>query len=246
MKQRSERVQKYLANLGVASRRQVEAWIADGKIRINGRTAKPGDRVTDQCQININGRPLRLKQGNTRQRVLVYNKPEGEICSRNDPSKRPNVFRNLPRIKGQRWVAVGRLDVNTSGLLLFTNDGQLANQLMHPSSELEREYMSRVFGDVSKADIDQLKAGVEIDGHVVAFKQIRKKQGEGKNTWYSVVVSEGRYREVRRLWEAVGCRVSRLIRVRFGPIGLPRRLRQGFHQELKSAEIARLIKAVSR
>jgi 23S rRNA pseudouridine2605 synthase len=237
----SERIQKYLSGIGVGSRRKIESWISEGRITVDGKVASPGERVTRKSRISIDGRPIRsghsAKQSARKQRVILYNKPEGEICTRSDPGGRPTVFRNLPHLKGERWVCIGRLDINTSGLLLFSNDGELANHLMHPGLGLEREYLCRVFGDVDKAAIEKLTSGVELDGRLTRFHQIRRQRGEGRNTWFSVVVMEGKYREVRRLWESVECRLSRLNRIRYGKIGLPRGLKPGDWVELEVAQI---------
>ncbi len=238
------RLQKYLSDLGLGSRRGIEQWIAEGRVRVNGRPAELGQRVVDGARITVDGRPVQRRQGSVRNtRVLVYNKPEGEICTRDDPADRPTVFRHLPRLKGARWVAVGRLDINTRGLLLFTSNGDLANRLMLPETGLEREYLCRVFGDVSPAAIETLLAGVDLGGETVAFREIQRQRGEGRNTWYRVVVTEGRYREVRRLWEAVDCRVSRLVRVRYGPVKLARSLRQGEWTELSAMDVSALCAA---
>lgn len=243
----SERLQKYLASQGVGSRRKIEELIRQGRIQVNGKPAQIGDKVVPGCRVVIDGKALKLKQergsdSKVHQRVLVYNKPEGEICTRSDPRGRPTVFKNLPHLRGERWVAVGRLDINTRGLLLFTNDGNLANHLMHPSLGIEREYLCRVFGDVDKEAIKRLQDGIMIDGKKLRFQSIRRQQGENKNTWYSVVVTEGRYREVRRLWESVGCQLSRLSRIRYGKINLPRGIKLGGWIELEPALIDRLSK----
>lgn len=237
------RLQKFLADRGLGSRRKIETWITEGRVRIDGKLAQLGDRVNEKTRISIDGRPIRGKQSQKSSRVLLYNKPEGEICSRNDPGRRPTVFRNLPRLRGERWVVVGRLDINTRGLLLFTNNGDLANQLMHPGSDLEREYLCRIFGRVDDAGVERLRSGIDLDGTEVHFKSVKRQRGEGSNTWYSVVVTEGKYREVRRMWEAVGCRVSRLVRVRYGNIILPRNLRQGEWTELKPGAVNRLLES---
>lgn len=239
------RLQKYLSDLGVGSRRNVEQWITEGRIRVDGQLAELGQRVTDGSRISLNGRSLGRRRVTTRDtRVIAYNKPEGEICSRDDPENRPTVFRHLPKLRGARWVAVGRLDINTRGLLLFTNNGDLANDLMHPKTALEREYLCRVFGDVDDAALVTLRTGVRLGDEDIAFRQVQRQRGEGRNTWYRVVVTEGRYREVRRLWESVGCRVSRLVRVRYGSVKLPRGLRPGDWKELKPADVAVLTRAV--
>ena len=238
------RLQKYLSDLGLGSRRQVESWIGEGRIRVDGRAAELGQKVGGRSRILLDGKPVRSRSpvaGGAR--VIAYNKPEGEICSRDDPAGRPTVFRNLPRIRKARWVAVGRLDINTRGLLLFTTDGDLANRLMHPDTGLEREYLCRVFGDVDDAALGALRRGVDLDGERIAFRGITRQRGEGRNTWFRVVVAEGRYREVRRLWEAVGCRVSRLVRVRYGPVKLPRGLPPGGWAELGAGELNGIFRA---
>ena len=236
------RLQKFLADKGISSRRKIEVWIFEGKIRVDGRLAQLGDRVTAHSRISIDGKPLRGKTETTVSRVLVYNKPEGEISTRDDPAKRTTVFRNLPKLRGERWVVVGRLDINTRGLLLFTNNGVLANRLMHPEFGLEREYLCRVFGKVDDAGLETLRQGVELDGELVRFQQVKRQRGEGRNTWYSVIVTEGKYREVRRIWESIGCQVSRLMRVRYGSIVLPKTLKQGEWIELKPAQIDKMMK----
>ncbi len=237
------RLQKYLSDLGLGSRRQVESWIEEGRIRVDGRAAELGQKVSDRSRILLDGKPVSRRPPAARDiRVIAYNKPEGEICSRDDPAGRPTVFRNLPRLRKARWVAVGRLDINTRGLLLFTTDGDLANRLMHPDTGLEREYLCRVFGDVGDAAIDTLRRGVELDGERIGFHSIARQRGEGRNTWFRVVVTEGRYREVRRLWESVGCRVSRLVRVRYGPVRLPRGVPTGGWAELGAAEVGGIVR----
>lgn len=240
----TERLQKYLSSIGVGSRRQIDSWIAAGRITVDGQVAMPGIRVGSGSRIQIDGDPIRRRiprTGNSSApRVILYNKPEGEICTRKDPQGRPSVFRNFPKIKQGRWVTVGRLDINTRGLLLVTSDGDLAQVLMHPSSDIEREYLCRVYGNVSASKISLLLRGRKIDGRVAKFLRVRRIRGEGRNTWYSVIVGEGRYREVRRLWESVGCTVSRLNRIRFGAIHLPRNLRAGNWVELDRKKVIRL------
>jgi len=235
------RLQKYLAALGIGSRRKIETWIAEGRVRVNGRIAILGDHVNMHSHISIDGKPVKLKPAAKKRRVLLYNKFEGEISTRSDPQRRPTVFRKLPKLKGERWVAVGRLDINTSGLILFTTDGLLANKLMHPRQELEREYLCRVYGKVSTQSIEQLQKGITLDSYSVHFYSIRRQLGGGSNTWYSVVVREGKYREVRRMWAAVGCKVSRLIRIRYGNIELPKYLKQGQWIELGFQDISALL-----
>ncbi|MDD9857032.1 MAG: pseudouridine synthase [Gammaproteobacteria bacterium] len=244
----AERLHKHLAHLGVESRRTVERWIEQGKVRVNGRVAQLGDKVDANSRITVDGRPLRWKPAAPPQRVIVYNKPEGQINTRKDPQNRPTVFQHLPKLKGGRWVAVGRLDINSRGLLLFTNDGGLANRLMHPRFCIEREYLCRVYGPVDAAAIARLRQGVRRGRESFRFQQVRRMRGAGggaagRNAWYSVVVSEGRYREVRRAWEAVGGRVSRLIRVRYGSVTLPKTLRSGQWRELKPAAISKLLQS---
>ena len=237
----SEKIQKVLANAGVGSRRQIEGWIEQGRISLNGRVATIGDRMTYHDKVSVDGREIKLvKSQNQNSRVLLYHKPEGEICTRNDPEGRRTIFESLPIIRNSRWICVGRLDLNTSGLLLITNDGALANQLMHPSFEIEREYAVRVRGDVMGDHLEELQNGVELEDGVAHFDQIVDAGGSGANHWYHVVVREGRNRLVRRMWEALGFEVSRLIRIRFGPVYLPSGLKQGRHIELTDEEISSL------
>ncbi len=237
-----ERVQKVLANAGVGSRRQIEEWIRAGRVEVNGKVAQLGDRVGPRDRIRIDGRllPPARREPVARQ-ILVYNKPEGEVVTRADPEGRKTVFEGLPRPKGGRWVAIGRLDIGTSGLLLFTTDGELANRLMHPSREVEREYAVRVLGPVSPEALERLRSGVELDDGPAKFDGIADLGGEGANHWYAVVLREGRYREVRRLWEAVDAKVSRLKRVRFGPVALTSRDRVGHVRDATAEERAGLL-----
>lgn len=238
----SEKIQKILANAGLASRRQIEQWLREGRIIVNGQPAKLGDRITPEAKVKVDGRDINLiKSQGKRTRVLLYHKPEGEICSRSDPEQRPTVFDHLPLLRNGRWISVGRLDFNTSGVLLLTNDGELANTLMHPSTQIEREYAVRIQGAVGPAMIRKLKKGVELaDGHA-HFEQLTDAGGEGTNHWYHVMVKEGRNRLVRRLWESQGVKVSRLIRIRFGSVNLPRLLRRGKWVEMEKQEINALL-----
>jgi 23S rRNA pseudouridine2605 synthase len=241
-----ERLQKWLAGAGLGSRREIEGWIAAGRITVNGRPAALGCVVSGTETITLDGKVLRGLSGRRRAgpRVLVYHKPVGEVATRSDPEGRPTVFGALPPVTGGRWISVGRLDVDTAGLLLFTTDGELAHRLMHPSSELVREYAVRVRGQPAAADLERLRTGVELEDGRGRFDSITDEGGEGSNHWYRVTVAEGRNRIVRRLWESVGSQVSRLIRVRFGPLSLPRQLRRGAVRELVGRELATLYEAV--
>ncbi|WP_099075307.1 23S rRNA pseudouridine(2605) synthase RluB [Proteus alimentorum] len=233
--QRTEKLQKILARSGHGSRREIEGYLQEGRISIDGTKAKLGDRidVTTTAKIRLDGRILNIREAQKEVcRVLAYYKPEGELCTRSDPQGRPTVFQRLPRLNNARWIAVGRLDVNTSGLLLFTTDGELANRLMHPSREVEREYAVRVFGEIDDAKIRQLTRGVQLEDGPASFRSVSYRGGEGINQWYNVSLTEGRNREVRRMWEAVGVQVSRLIRVRYGDIDLPKGLPRGGWVEL--------------
>ena len=236
----SEKLQKVLARAGHGSRREIEAKIAAGRVSIDGKLATLGDRIENDksLKIRIDGHLVSIAESATEVcRVLAYYKPEGELCTRSDPEGRPTVFDRLPRLRGSRWIAVGRLDVNTCGLLLFTTDGELANRLMHPSREVEREYAVRVFGQVDDDKIRQLSKGVQLEDGPAAFKTLRFAGGEGVNQWYNVTLTEGRNREVRRLWEAVGVQVSRLMRVRYGDINLPKGLPRGGWMEMDLAAV---------
>lgn len=236
------RLQKALADAGLGSRREIEGWIAEGRVRVNGEVAKLGDRVTPADRIRIDGREVERRMARRAPlRVIACNKPEGELVTRHDPEGRPIVFTRLPRLKAGRWIAVGRLDVNTSGLILFTNQGELANRLMHPSREVEREYAVRVLGEVPEAALARLTAGVELDDGPARFERIAEAGGEGANRWYHVVLREGRNREVRRLWEAAGCTVSRLIRIRYGNVSLGPRVFAGHCRECTEEEIEGLL-----
>src|SRR3990167_10221265 len=237
----SEKIQKVLANAGVCSRRQIETWIQEGRITVNDIKATIGDRMTYHDKVCVDGREIKLiKSKNQSARVLLYLKPEGEMCTRNDPEGRPTIFDSLPIIRNSRWICVGRLDFNTSGLLLITNDGELANHLMHPSSEIEREYAVRIRGEVGGLALEKLQRGIKLEDGMARFDSIVEAGGNNSNHWYHVIVKEGRNRLVRRLWEALDFTVSRLIRIRFGNIYLPAGLRRGKHVELTSEEITEL------
>lgn len=240
-----ERLQKILAQAGVGSRREMEEWIAAGKVSVNGEVATLGQSVIPTDKVKVGGRLINIRftgAGARAPRVLIYHKPEGEIVSRDDPDGRPSVFAALPRMRGGRWIAVGRLDFNTSGLLLFTTSGELANKLMHPSSELVREYAVRVLGELTDEAQQQLLKGVELEDGPANFSSLTDAGGEGANKWYRVSLFEGRNREVRRMFEAVGCTVSRLIRVRYGPFVLPPQLKRGRCHELEEAEVKALMR----
>ncbi|WP_394986670.1 23S rRNA pseudouridine(2605) synthase RluB [Cellvibrio sp.] len=232
-----EKLQKVLARAGIGSRREMERAIEAGQVKVNDKIAKLGDRVMAQDKIFVNGQRVVLRSELTRRRVILYNKPEGEICSRSDPEGRPTVYGHLPPLKGERWISVGRLDFNTSGLLLFTNDGELANKLMHPSSVIDREYLVRIQGDVTDEMRSSLLKGVVLDDGIARFTDIVDGAGEGKNRWFYCVVMEGRNREVRRLWESQGVKVSRLKRVRYANIFIPSHVRVGQWIDLTEREI---------
>ncbi len=240
-----EKIQKVLASAGFDSRRAVERAIEAGQIFVNGKRATIGDRVRAGDKIQWESRNYTVPDQRSNDiKVLAYNKPEGEVCSRNDPEGRPTVFDRLPQLKTGRWVSVGRLDINTSGLLLFTNDGALANKLMHPSSNVDREYLVRVQGEVPDETLERLKEGVLLEDGLARFSDIgRGKESSGSNTWFYCTVMEGRNREVRRLWESQELRVSRLKRVRYGPLMLPSYIRQGQWLELETVDVTVLYKA---
>ena len=241
----SEKLQKVLARVGLGSRRYMEEVIAAGRVSINGKVAQVGERIEPADELRIDGRKVQFQiEDEIRRRVLIYYKPEGEICSRNDPESRPTVFEQLPSIPGDRWVMVGRLDINSSGLLLFTNDGELANRLMHPSNEIEREYAVRVMGEVTPQIKKNMTQGVVLDDGPAKFESFSEIGGEGINRWYQVVVKEGRNREVRRIFESQGLKVSRLLRTRYGTVILPRELRTGRWIELDKNDIDNLTKSV--
>ena len=241
----SDKLQKILAHAGLGSRREIEGWIQDGRVALNGRQAKLGDRATAQDKIQVDGKVIEVAPQQGEQiKALIYHKPEGQIVSRKDPQGRPTVFEQLPQLQTGRWVAVGRLDLNSSGLLLFTNNGELANALMHPSTGLEREYLVRVRGQASSNTLQKLlTSGVKIDGKVATFRSVVPADlaEQGTNHWYRVVICEGRYREVRRMWDAVGHTVSRLKRIRYGSVKLARDLRQSQSQKMAPKQLEKLV-----
>lgn len=232
----AERLHKRLAQAGCGSRRAVEEWIRAGRVTVNGRPAAVGASVAPGDVVCVDGEPVQWEQAAPSPRVLLYNKPAGELCTRSDPEGRATVFDRLPRVEG-RWVAVGRLDFTTLGLLLFTNDGELAHRLMHPSRGLEREYAVRVLGQVDEAMLQRLRRGVTLEDGEARFDAVIDAGGQGSNHWYHVIVREGRNREVRRLWESQGVTVSRLMRVRYGPVSLPKGLPPGRYRELAPDDV---------
>jgi 23S rRNA pseudouridine2605 synthase len=239
-----ERLQKVLARTGLGSRRHVEELIRSGRVEVDGKPAELGQKVSGREVISVDGRQVSIgADAAVAAEVILYHKPVGEVCSRSDPEGRSTVFSSLPKPRGGRWVSVGRLDIGTSGLLLFTTDGELANRLMHPSQEIEREYAVRLLGEVTPAMLARLIKGVELEDGPARFTAIEESGGTGANHWYHVIIKEGRNREVRRLWESQGLTVSRLSRVRYGPVILERGLRPGKSRALTPAELRQLYKA---
>jgi len=237
-----ERIQKVLSRGGLGSRREIERWIEEKRLTLNGKTVELGQLLKKGDYLELNGRAVHWEKFTYQPtQVLIYNKPVGEVVTRHDPDNRPTIFNFLPKLPVGRWIAVGRLDINTSGLLLVTNNGELANRLMHPSTQLEREYAVRILGEVADETIEQLRHGVELEDGVAKFDDIQFFAGEGANKWYHVVVSEGRNRLVRRLWESQQLVVSRLMRVRYGPIMLPERVRAKEIYPLNPKELAVLM-----
>jgi 23S rRNA pseudouridine2605 synthase len=241
---RSQKLQKVLAQAGLGSRRAMEELIEAGKVKVNGAVATLGQRVTSEDEIQVGRRQIKFKVTSRLPRVIVYHKPEGEIVSRDDPQGRRSVFEKLPAIRSAKWLAIGRLDFNTCGLLIFTTSGELANRLMHPRFQVEREYAVRIFGELSEDHMRALKQGVKLSDGLARFDVIEAQGGEGRNHWYRVVVTEGRNRVVRRMFEALGLRVSRLMRVRFGIVTLSSMVKRGTWTELKESEIRKLLEWV--
>lgn len=245
MSEQGEKLQKVLAQAGFGSRRAMEEWISAGRVSVNGEPATLGMRVVEGDLVRADRRTIRVGAREHAVRVLLYHKQEGEIVSRDDPEKRASVFDKLPKVRGQKWIAIGRLDFNTSGLLIFTTSGELANRLMHPRFEVEREYAVRIQGTMTPEQMKQvLKQGVELEDGLVKFEKLEDEGGEGFNHWYRVMLKEGRNRVVRRTFDALGLPVSRLIRVRFGIINLPSRLKRGMTAELGEGEVAQVLEWV--
>ncbi len=242
----TQKLQKLLAQKGLGSRREMEALIISGQVSINGRVATVGDRAGVGDVIKIGKRVIRLNANESPPRIILYHKPEGEIVSRRDPQGRPSVFDRLPHLKSSKWIAIGRLDFNTSGLLIFTTDGGLANRFMHPRFEVEREYAVRIIGQLTTEQMKQLTTGVELKDGQAKFNYLADQGGEGTNHWYRVILMEGKNREVRRMFEALGLTVSRLMRVRFGPINLPPRIKRGQWLELDAAHTSRLLSLIAK
>lgn len=243
--QPNEKLQKVLARAGFGSRREIEEWIKAGRIKVNNAIARLGDRVGERDRIEVDGKRIhqnKLKE--QRSRVLIYHKPVGEVCTRSDPEGRDTIFKHLPRLASGRWITVGRLDINTSGLLLITTDGELANKLMHPSQEIEREYAVRVHGEVDAEMLKRLQEGVELEDGPANFDAIVDAGGDGSNHWYHVILREGRNREVRRLWESQGVQVSRLMRVRYGAVTLPRGQKPGRWEDMPAEAVDALRRSV--
>lgn len=241
----SEKLQKVLARAGLGSRREMERWISEGRVSIDGKLAKLADRVDPERQIiRVDGHPIpAVAAKGVKRRVLLYHKPEGEVTTRSDPQGRPTIFDHLPVLRHARWITVGRLDINSSGLLLLTTDGELANRLMHPRQNIAREYAVRVLGEVTPEQRQRLTQGIELDDGPARFESIEDAGGTGANRWYHVTLREGRKREVRRLFEAINATVSRLTRIRYGPLPLPRSLRRGQWREASKDEMALLLQA---
>lgn len=232
-----ERIQKILSSEGIVSRRQAENLIREGRIKVNGLEAILGMSISRHDLIEIDGKKIEISEGKKALRVLMYNKKIGEISTTKDSLDRPSVFQSLPKIINGKWISVGRLDINTSGLMLFTNDGKFANKLMHPSSNIEREYVARIRGKVEGDHIRKLLDGVTLEDGKASFSDIQPGRKGKTNQWFAMVIMEGRTREVRRMWESLGFAVSRLKRVRIGGLFLPANIKQGNYKELSEKEI---------
>lgn len=237
----AKRIQKVLAQSGFGSRREIEKAIVDERVLVNNKIAKIGQSIIPTDKVVFKGKLIRLNTSNNLPRVLIYHKPDGELVSENDPGGRKTVFQNLPKIKQAKWISIGRLDFNTSGLLIFTSYGELANKMMHPKYEVDREYSVRVLGELSNDQMKELESGIVLEDGNAKFESINFEGGEGANKWYRVVLKEGKNREVRRMFKHFDMTVSRLIRVRFGIVILPSHLKRGMHTELTQAEVSRLL-----
>ncbi len=242
----NERIQKFLARKGYGSRREIERWIIEGKIRSPLGISKLGDRVSLGDTLILKNKVIEVDESKSATRVLVYHKQSGEICTHNDPQDRPTVIQSLPKIQNGRWLSVGRLDINTTGLLLFSNDGELVHKLMHPASGLERVYLCRVWGKVDERILEQLHKGVSSKNEILKFDDIERLHKKGANSWFRIVLSRGKNREIHRAWKSVGYRVSRLKRVQYGMITLPKDLKPGSCFELKPDAIKELQRIVNR
>ncbi|GAA0198350.1 23S rRNA pseudouridine(2605) synthase RluB [Kangiella japonica] len=243
--EKTEKLQKILANAGLGSRRELEKWIADGRVSVNGSIASLGERASDKDTIRVDGRVIKIKPSDeVYTRIIAYHKPLGEVSTQKDPEGRPTVFESLPRTSFGRWISIGRLDINTTGLLLFTNNGELAHRLMHPSYQVERKYAVRIHGEVTDEMIKNLKDGVLIDGDLCKFNFIQPGGGEGANQWFDVGLSEGKNREVRKLWQSQDVDVSRLIRIEYGPVELPKSLSRGRWMDLTADQINKVAELV--
>jgi len=239
-----ERIQKVLSHQGAGSRRQIDKLLQEGRIKVNGKVAQPGDQISGSEKVSIDDKVFRLSRHRIKPKLLMYHKPVGLVSTRSDPDGRPTVSSQLPRLQHGRWIGIGRLDINTSGLLLFTTQGELANRLMHPSYEVEREYSVRVRGDVTLEKLEALQAGIELEDGMAKFDLITDGGGQGTNHWYHVVLREGKNREVRRLWEAVDIEVSRLVRVRYHDFTLPKWLKPGKTRFFDDAVVQKLFESL--
>ena len=238
------RLQKFLSSKGFGSRRRIETLIREKRIKVNGKIAEIGHSVSGEEIFLIDGDNLEFDQNDTKHQLLIYNKEDDEICSRSDPKRRKSVFDSLPALKSKRWVAVGRLDMATTGLIIFTTDGELANKLMHPSNQITRTYLVRIYGKPTEHKIKKLKKGILLEDGLASFQNVELSSQTKNNTWYKVSLSEGRSHEVRRLWGAIGHRVNKLIRIGYGPIKLPKSLKRGSYKQLNNKEIKILYDAV--